>query len=188
MYIDETLNKLARGHSADMIQRKYFDHFSPDGKGVGDRAKLIGFDYSVGENIAISGTVLEAHQSLMKSPGHYNNTINPEWTRCGFGFETNKTGRLYTTIVFSTRDLTQKPLSSSELSSLQKELSKYILMTNKQLASENTVLSELITQWLESNKDRTTPLWDYLKASSFMKSSISYTNTAARIPWSASVM
>lgn len=124
-----------------MIARKYFDHFSPDGKGVGDRAKSIGFDYAVGENIAISGTVLEAHQSLMKSPGHYNNTINPEWTRCGIGFEVNKTGRLYTTIVFSTRDLMKQQLSTFELNNLQKELSKYILSSNSQLVSENTALS-----------------------------------------------
>lgn len=69
-----------------MIKRKFFDHLCPGGKGVAQRAKDIGFNFAVGENIAISGTVQEAHNSLMKSPGHYNNTINPDWTRCGIGF------------------------------------------------------------------------------------------------------
>lgn len=39
LYIDDKLNILSQQHSEDMIKRKFFDHISPDNKGVGDRAK-----------------------------------------------------------------------------------------------------------------------------------------------------
>lgn len=56
----------------------------------------------------------QIHQSLMKSPGHYKNTIDPDWTRCGIGFHSNKLGWIYATIVFSTRDLKKYPPSASD--------------------------------------------------------------------------
>jgi len=58
---DERLAEIARRHSADMAERKYFDHVSPDGKGPGERGNEVGYrcrkshgsyiTYGLGENI-----------------------------------------------------------------------------------------------------------------------------------------
>jgi uncharacterized protein YkwD len=77
LYLDPTLNRLSDIMTTDMIKRDFFDHVNPDNKNPSDRAKSIGFNYPVGENIAIGINVTNIHNNLMKSPGHYAVTINP---------------------------------------------------------------------------------------------------------------
>lgn len=83
--LDATLNTVAQGHSADMIKRNFFSHTNPDGLGPGERARKVGFTARVGENIAMGQTLTQMHKNLMNSPGHFNNTINKDWTRTGVG-------------------------------------------------------------------------------------------------------
>lgn len=47
------LTEAAKGHAADMVRRRYFDHVSPDGQSVADRVHAARYHFSaVGENIA----------------------------------------------------------------------------------------------------------------------------------------
>lgn len=72
------LERSAQGHSADMVQRRYFDHASPAGSTLTDRVKRAGYlrgvrRYSLGETLAYgseSVTLVELFGSLLASPPH----------------------------------------------------------------------------------------------------------------------
>lgn len=85
---DDTLAALAGAHCADMIDRGYFDHNTPDGKTPFDRMKEAGIKYTrAGENIAAGQySPEEAMVSWMKSEGHRANILNPNFTKIGISF------------------------------------------------------------------------------------------------------
>ena len=109
---DKKLANIAREHSADMVNRKYFDHDTPEGFGPSDRAKNVGYSgvkhygsyYTDGisENISshpsyhqktIRGYDFFSHESLaertvyhwMNSPGHRDNILDKNYDRLGVG-------------------------------------------------------------------------------------------------------
>src|SRR3972149_7808146 len=56
---------VSRAHARDMWERKYFSHYSPEGKDVGDRLDAAGISYGLaGENLALAPTVTTAHNGL----------------------------------------------------------------------------------------------------------------------------
>jgi uncharacterized protein YkwD len=73
-------------HSQDMAARNYFEHDSPDGGTIGDRAKEAGYQYrAVGENIAFGQrTVREVMEAWIDSPGHFKNLISPDYEHFGY--------------------------------------------------------------------------------------------------------
>src|SRR3989344_2521069 len=84
------LVSVALSHATDMWKRKYFSHYSPDGKSVGDRLKESDVGYVVaGENLALAPTLQAAHNGLMSSPGHRANILNTEFKRVGIGVVDN---------------------------------------------------------------------------------------------------
>lgn len=68
---------VARMHSEDMMDRGYFEHASPDGKGPGARAAAQGLKYRLyGENIAAGQQdAVAAHHGWMNSSGHRKNIL-----------------------------------------------------------------------------------------------------------------
>jgi uncharacterized protein YkwD len=77
---------VGRAHARDMWERKYFSHYSPEGRDVGDRLKEYGIDYSfAGENLALAPTVATAHNGLMNSQGHRENILESRFTKMGIG-------------------------------------------------------------------------------------------------------
>lgn len=77
---------VARVHSRDMWERKYFSHVDPDGNDPGDRLSAGGVEYGLaGENIALAPTVSMAHQGLMNSEGHRRNILDPSFKKIGVG-------------------------------------------------------------------------------------------------------
>ncbi len=84
--VDSTLTDMARAHSLDMIQRRYFSHYTPEGGSVADRADAAGLAYRiVGENLALAPDLAQAHDGLMQSPGHRENILRPDYSRIGIG-------------------------------------------------------------------------------------------------------
>ncbi len=93
---EPTLAEIARRHAEDMLRRRYFDHQSPDGQDMAQRVsrghrRLIGL---AGENLwkgsGFSTSDLEAlsariGDSLMKSPGHRENILRPNYTHMDVG-------------------------------------------------------------------------------------------------------
>lgn len=86
LVMDQALTAVARKHSADMLARGYFSHFSPEGKSAFDRlrAQKI-FFLAAGENLAFAPTVKVAHAGLMNSPGHRANILRPLFGKVGIG-------------------------------------------------------------------------------------------------------
>jgi uncharacterized protein YkwD len=82
------LAEVARMHSADMAQRGFFDHTSPDGLNPLDRIQNAGIACGfVAENIAQGQrTPREVVDSWMDSPGHKANILNENITHIGVGF------------------------------------------------------------------------------------------------------
>lgn len=83
---DSKLRNIARAHSADMFQRGYFSHYSPEGETVADRASKAGIDFLViGENLAFAPNVELAHKGLMNSEGHRANILSEDFGKIGIG-------------------------------------------------------------------------------------------------------
>lgn len=77
---------VARAYSTEMFARGYFSHVTPEGKTPFDRMKAGGVTYSsAGENLALAPTLPQAHDGLMKSPGHRANILSPEYRTVGIG-------------------------------------------------------------------------------------------------------
>jgi uncharacterized protein YkwD len=85
--VDARLATAARAHSADMANRNYFAHDTPEGVNVGTRVTNAGYRWSaVGENIAKGQPDAAAvMQAWMNSPGHRANILNCRFTNIGIG-------------------------------------------------------------------------------------------------------
>ena len=83
---DERLWEVAKGHVEDMCARNYFEHETPEGLSPTDRANALGYDFSVAENIVVSGNSYLSHFLWMDEPtctGHRGNILNPKNQRVG---------------------------------------------------------------------------------------------------------
>lgn len=83
---DLKITEVARTHSRDMFERRYFSHISPEGTDAGDRLTAGRVSITVaGENLAYAPDVSTAHDGLMNSEGHRRNILDPEFRRIGIG-------------------------------------------------------------------------------------------------------
>lgn len=98
---DETLEEVAYYHSTDMADRNYLDHVSPDGTGLELRLDNAGIVYAAaGENLASGFTTAQAAFNAWKnSPSHYDNIINPLFTKVGLGYFAGGENGTYWTLV-----------------------------------------------------------------------------------------
>src|SRR6266545_2584415 len=90
---NDDLAEAASLHAKDMAERNYFDHVSPTGETPSDRIHAAGFSgIMVGENIASGQTsVDEVMNAWMKSPGHCENIMKPEYKYLGVGYYFSQT-------------------------------------------------------------------------------------------------
>jgi uncharacterized protein YkwD len=83
---DPALAAVARAHSADMRDRGYFSHTTPEGLSPFDRAGAAGISYARAENIAYgqrdAAAVMDA---WMNSAGHRANIVDCSLTKLGVG-------------------------------------------------------------------------------------------------------
>jgi uncharacterized protein YkwD len=84
--MDPVLRDAARQHSKDMYTRHYFSHQTPDRKSPYDRLRDARFHFvAAGENIAFAPDPDQAWDSLIHSPDHRSNILNPEFRCVGVG-------------------------------------------------------------------------------------------------------
>ena len=88
------LRRAAEGHSAEMVQKRYFDHTSPAGSTMVDRILAAGYvranqGWVLGENLEWgTGTLATPRGALdawMKSPGHRSNILKRSYRQMGIG-------------------------------------------------------------------------------------------------------
>jgi uncharacterized protein YkwD/uncharacterized membrane protein required for colicin V production len=96
--LDVSMLPVARQHSAEMFQLKYFGHQSPVLGSPFDRLQAAKISYTrAGENLAYARSVAIAHRGLMESPGHRENILRPEFTRVAIGVvSAGSYGRMFT--------------------------------------------------------------------------------------------
>lgn len=100
LQLEQRLNDSAETHSEWMLAADVFSHTGQGNSSAGDRMEDAGFQFSGqwrwAENIAwqsergssgISDDVANLHQSLMNSPGHRANILNPQLEYIGIGVE-----------------------------------------------------------------------------------------------------
>ena len=86
--VDMQLTNVARIKAQDMITNKYFSHTSPKYGSPFAMMKSFGIQYvTAGENIAGNSSIQAAQTSLMNSPGHRKNILNPGYTYIGIGIK-----------------------------------------------------------------------------------------------------
>lgn len=81
---DAEMREVAAKHSADMFERGYFSHNSPEKETPFDRMREDNVRFrTAGENLAFAPTLNIAHSGLMNSPGHRANILRPQFGRVG---------------------------------------------------------------------------------------------------------
>ena len=84
--VDPLLLVLARKYGANMFQKGYFSHYTPEGKSPFDRMNEDRITYlHAGENLALAPGTEIAHQGLMNSAGHRANILSPNYKKVGIG-------------------------------------------------------------------------------------------------------
>jgi uncharacterized protein YkwD len=102
---DGSLDELAFERSADMAARGYFSHTTPEGLDVFAMMDQRGIGYyTAGENLAWNthgdaNAGPAALQSLLNSPPHRANLLNPAFSQIGVGVARDG-GKVYFTLVF----------------------------------------------------------------------------------------
>ena len=87
------LRRAAKGHSEDMVQRRFFAHDSPAGASMTDRIRHTGYgddrSWALGENIGWGGgelaTAAEILRAWMHSPDHKANILRRAYRDVGIG-------------------------------------------------------------------------------------------------------
>jgi uncharacterized protein YkwD len=110
---DSQLAEVARAHSAEMRDEKYFSHQSPTPQlewplnryqeGMKHTPRLVAeniYRRWGGSRGLPPDSARQAHQSLMNSPGHKANILLPSATRMGIGVEANAKGDVWITEMF----------------------------------------------------------------------------------------
>lgn len=106
---DPQLCLMARAHSEDMMQRRFFSHETPEGRDATDRAHAFGIaDFQIlGENIASNQGFEDpgalAVEEWMRSSGHRANILNPKFQRSAIGVSVGADGTVFLTQDFITR-------------------------------------------------------------------------------------
>lgn len=95
--LDSTLMKCAQDYADEMsANNREIDHKGLDGKNAQQRIKeKCNFKGTVtAENLADNKNIAEAHEALMKSPGHHVNIMKAEHNKLGIGIAKNAKGNL----------------------------------------------------------------------------------------------
>ncbi|HYJ90267.1 MAG TPA: CAP domain-containing protein [Pyrinomonadaceae bacterium] len=106
----DELATIARKHSEDMAEFKFFSHRGTDGSMVDNRADKLGISNwsAIGENIAFNRGYTDAASfavtSWMNSPAHRENLLNKRWKESAIGVAILPDGTYYFTQVFLLRD------------------------------------------------------------------------------------
>ena len=87
LQLDEGLTRAARAHAAEMAERQQLSHQFAGEPALAQRLAAncaLHLDRA-GENVGYAGSADQAHESLMHSPPHRENLLNPAYNVAGFG-------------------------------------------------------------------------------------------------------
>lgn len=106
---NDQIAEIARVHSQNMVEYKFFGHQDQDGLTVDGRAESYGLTSwkGIGENIAslqgFKDPAPVAVEKWLQSPGHRQNILGGRWSESAVGVAEAKDGTYYFTQVFMLR-------------------------------------------------------------------------------------
>ena len=108
LVFNDTLRDLAILKTNDMKNNGYFDHYSPDGRGLKYFLNAVKYDYAVaGENLAINFyDDNEVVQAWMNSKSHRFNILHPDFTEVALAHDyimLNGKNQFVITLIFGKR-------------------------------------------------------------------------------------
>jgi uncharacterized protein YkwD len=88
--VDADLSRVAREYSCALLDRGTLSHTDAEGKDVASRVRAAGREYRLGGvnlayNPGANDTALTAMRGWMRSPGHRDNILRPDFTDTGVG-------------------------------------------------------------------------------------------------------
>lgn len=90
LQVNDALTTAANKHSADMAERDYFAHTTPEGVTFDERIKTAGYGLPGAENIARGQkNADQVMKDWLNSPGHRANILNCQLKVIGVGLATN---------------------------------------------------------------------------------------------------
>lgn len=107
--LDPALIELARQRSADMANRGYFSHYTPEGETIFTLLNAAGISWSyAGEIIARNNypdgqTASVAGNAFLASPPHRAVAVDPQYTAIGVGHAVDRSGMHYYTVIYVRR-------------------------------------------------------------------------------------
>lgn len=98
------LATIALNQAQSMATTGNLTHFDAEGRSIGDRARLVGYKFSlVGENIALGPTTVESVMTAwLKSPGHRKNILEKGFREFGSASVADSQGQVFWVQVFGT--------------------------------------------------------------------------------------
>jgi uncharacterized protein YkwD len=82
--LDRALCRIAREHALDMVQHRYFAHYSLDGRSPFDRMRAHHYRFGyAGENLALDVDTRSASEALWLSQEHRSNLLGPHYANVG---------------------------------------------------------------------------------------------------------
>ncbi len=99
---NDRLAAVARSHSRNMLEHRFFSHVDPEGRTFSARITRAGIPWkAAGENIAIYPSIWKAEAGFMNEPrfehNHRANILNTSYTDVGIGIVEGPDGSLYIT-------------------------------------------------------------------------------------------
>lgn len=88
LLLNTLLNEVAQRHAEAMAGGGYFDHIDTEGRGVGERLLVAGYNYRwCGENISAGkANADDVIQWWLTSAAHRDNLLKAEFAEVGFGY------------------------------------------------------------------------------------------------------
>jgi uncharacterized protein YkwD len=96
--IHDVLTRSVRGHCEDMARLGFFGHINkkePLKRTPSDRARLMGFNGGVSENLAINSGAQGAHNAWIHSSGHHRNILGSTHRLMGAGNAGKRWGQVF---------------------------------------------------------------------------------------------
>jgi uncharacterized protein YkwD len=102
---DESLDAVARAHSADMASRRYLSHVNPEGRNPLERIQAAGISgFTLAAENAGQTTFADPNDEILRgwiaSPDHRRNLYSPPFNRTGIGFARAADGTWYVTQLY----------------------------------------------------------------------------------------
>lgn len=127
LIVDYSLYFAAKNKASDMIEKDYFDHYSPDGKTPWAFINGSGYKYvSAGENLAMDFRTSEGiHRAWMNSPAHKDNIVDKDFENIGIAVVKGDFSEHETTMVVQM--FGQKRQSNNPFSNLISKITQFLI-------------------------------------------------------------